>query len=213
MMSELLAFFGLGRCGKDTMADLFVEHHGYTKLSFATPLYQEVADAFDVDVAQLHSDEWKTKPQAALQARFTNAPGFKAAVERAGLFLDEYLTSRRALQIWANDYMKATHGQDYYAAKMIGQMRAHGGKSIVIPDLRHDIEACVGHWCVSRRKHNSFKIIEILRHGTQNTGHTSDNGLSKFLIDGTVRNNTTVEECYDQILNVLKQGQEVRTHG
>ncbi len=212
-MSEIIGLHGNGRCGKDSIADMFVERLGFTKLAFATPLYEEVSDAYGVDVEQLMSNDWKTFPQKDLRATRSQNDDFIRVVSDAGYFTDEALNSRVVLQLWANDYKKAMYGEDYYAAKMIGRMRALPGKSIVFSDVRHNIEAAMANWQVNKRRYESFKVVELLRHGTINTGHSSDNGLAKFMIDAQVRNNSTLEECFNEVLNAIKHGQEVRTNG
>lgn len=212
-MARLIGLHGVGQVGKDSIADLFVERYGFVKLAFATPLYQEVADAYDVEVDDLASSVWKTKPLDQLAARNSRDPAFIKVVEAAGYYADEPLTSRKVLELWGNDYKKAQNGQDYYAAKMIGRLRALPGADIVFSDIRHDIEACVGHWSVSMGRYTGFQIVEILRHGTVSTGHSSDLGLSKFLINATVRNNSTVEACFEEINAALSNNQQVRTNG
>lgn len=200
--------------GKDTLANLFVEHEGFLRVAFADPLYDEVADAFNVTVESLRSEEWKHRPQMALQVRLANNPEFSRVVlDATGAFLDEPMTSRRILQLWATEYRRARYGEDYWVGRMIGRLRGMPGKDIIFSDLRHDIEACMGHWRVSKGMASSFKVIEILRPGAVHTGHASDHGLSKFLIDGQVRNNTTPGECFAEIKEVLAKGQESRTNG
>jgi hypothetical protein len=212
-MGTIVGLHGNGRTGKDSIADLFVERLGFVKLSFAAPLYEEVADAYGVDEEQLLDHNWKTFPQKELRADRSGNEDFIKVVSAAGYFADESISSRTVLQLWANDYKKKMYGEDYYAAMMIGTMRRIGDKDIIFSDLRHSIEAAVGNWQVNKGRYSTFKVIELLRHGTVNTGHSSDNGLAKFMIDASVRNNGTLDECYTEVLNAIKYGQEVRTHG
>lgn len=210
---RIVGLHGLPQVGKDSIGALFVERLGYTQVAFADPLYDEVAYAFNVDVAELRSIEWKTKPQMKLQPRLGVSEEFAGVCLKLGLFMDEPMTSRQIVQYWATEYRRTMYGDDYFVGKMIGRIRGLQGCDIVITDVRHDIEACLGHWLVSKGMKDSFRSIEILRHGTAHTGHSSDHRLSKFLIDAVVRNDTTLDECFDEITAVLEKGQEGRTNG
>lgn len=212
---RLLAFAGDPRCGKDTLADMFAERQGYTKVAFADPLYEEVSDAYGVSVESLRSPEWKSVPQVALTPRKCPNTEFRKVAQQAGWFNDEPMTSRQVLQLWGTEYRRAKR-DDYWVGQMIGRLRNFRNKGIhdiVFSDLRFDIEACMGHWHVSKGIAINFKVIEILRAGTVQSAHTSDKGISKFLIDGTVRNNTSPEDCYLEIANILERGQEKRSNG
>lgn len=47
---QLIGLCGGGGAGKDTVADYFVKHYGYTKLSFGDELKEVCAQVFDVDI-------------------------------------------------------------------------------------------------------------------------------------------------------------------
>lgn len=213
-LPRIVGLHGLPRTGKDTLADQFVEHAGFVKLAFADPLYQEISDAFDVSVESLKSDEWKRKPQMDLEIRRCTDAGFIAQMRKLEMFLDEPMPSRSILQLWGTEYRRRNFGDDYWVGRMVGRIRSLGyTHDLVIPDVRETVEAAMGHWKVSRGKFSSFHVIELLRHGTACTGHSSDRGLSRFLIDATIRNTGAPDDMYHQACEALATGLGERTDG
>tara|TARA_R110000803_G_scaffold200258_4_gene264563 strand:- start:1539 stop:2195 length:657 start_codon:yes stop_codon:yes gene_type:complete len=55
----LLALSGKMRSGKDTAADVLVNKHNFTKVSFADPLKEICAAAFGIDIDHFYNDEFK----------------------------------------------------------------------------------------------------------------------------------------------------------
>jgi len=55
----LLALSGKMRSGKDTAADVLVDKYGFTKVSFAAPLKEICAAAFDININYFYNDELK----------------------------------------------------------------------------------------------------------------------------------------------------------
>lgn len=210
MNRRLIGMHGLPRSGKDTLADEFVAREGFVKMAFADPLYQEVSDAWGVPIEALRHEEWKGTPQSAMQLGNCTNPDFIKLMRKMSLFLDEPVTSRRALQLWATEFRRHLYGNDYWVGKMIGRLRQLHTEDVILSDIREDVEAAMGHWKVTHGRFTSFKIIEVLRQGTAITGHSSDVGLSRFLIDVTVRSEGSVEELYNKAVEALAKGQEER---
>ncbi len=214
MKPQIVGLHGLTRTGKDTLADMFVDNMGFTKLAFADPLYLEVADAFSVSVADLKSDKWKASPRLELEIRRSNDPLFISHMRRLALFVDEPLSSRQILQLWGTEYRRQLFGQDYWVRMMLDRLRALGGRSdVVIPDVRTTLEAAMGNWLASHHQFRSFYVLDVQRPGTVRTAHSSDQGLSPFLIDATVRNDGTPEELFDTAVHLLTEVQKERVYG
>lgn len=207
-MPKIIGLHGLPRVGKDTLADGFVAHQGYVKLAFADEVYREVATAYEVPVEHIKSNEWKTAPQPRLALKHCDCDEFRRVAVSAGLFLDEPLSSRTVLQLWGTEFRRKLYGDDYWTSKLIGRLRQYPGKDLVIADVREDHEAIVGYWLQKHRGYDDFKIINITRPGTQSTGHSSDKGLSRFLIDAEVSNTGAADELYDLALAALVKGRE-----
>ena len=67
-MKTIIQISGLKRTGKDTLADVLVEKHGYTKMSFAEPLKEFVLDLFTVrNPKTLDKDKLLTTPVFAFK--------------------------------------------------------------------------------------------------------------------------------------------------
>lgn len=203
MSKRIIGINGLPRSGKDTLADQLVTRDGMTKMAFADPVYWELSEAFNVSQLDLRSDLWKLTPQAALEPRRCNNPEFIKVCQNAGMFADEPMTSRRALQTWGTEYKRKVYGHDYWAKILLSRLAQCGMPSVVIPDLREDTEAAVLLKLVSRHHYCSFEIVEVVREGTKSTGHSSDHGLSRSLIDVTVTNQGSPEDLYHKALREL----------
>lgn len=71
---SIIGFLGRARSGKDTAADYLVEHHGYTKISFATPIKEICKILFGFNDEQLYGEHkedddpnWKVSPRRVMQ--------------------------------------------------------------------------------------------------------------------------------------------------
>lgn len=73
---KIVAYTGLAGSGKDTLANYLVENYGFTKISFAEDLYQEVADAYHVTPAYLNNRPTKETPTPALSLKHCRDPLF-----------------------------------------------------------------------------------------------------------------------------------------
>jgi len=60
---KLIALSGYARSGKDTLADMLVEYHGYTKVAFATPL-RNFLEAQDPIVVSNEGCDWQPLSEA-----------------------------------------------------------------------------------------------------------------------------------------------------
>lgn len=210
-MPRLIALTGFPRSGKDTLADEFVSREGFVKVAIAEPLYREVSDAFQVPVSDLQSHEWKTIPHRLLAVEHCQNEDFRELVtKKLGLFADEPLTSRFVLQKWGTEFRRKRLGRDYWTSKMIGTLRGLEGKEVIIPDMREDHEALMGYWMVQRGWYGSLKILQVRKLSATSTRHSSDEGLSKFVIDGYVDNEGTVDELYENAVLALEKARGKR---
>ena len=210
-MPRLIALTGFPRSGKDTLADEFVSREGFVKVAIAEPLYREVSDAFQVPVADLQSHDWKTRPHKALSALHCQNRDFRELVTRElGLFEDEPMTSRFVLQKWGTEFRRKRMGRDYWTSKMIGTLRGLDGKEVIIPDMREDHEALMAYWMVNKGWYGSVKILQVRKLDAVSARHSSDEGLSKFVIDGYVDNEGTVEELYENAVLALEKARGKR---
>ena len=68
-MKSIIAFAGQKGSGKDTCADYLVEHYGYTKYAFATPIKDICRTLFDLSEEQLYGDLRET-----IDERYSQTP-------------------------------------------------------------------------------------------------------------------------------------------
>lgn len=155
MKKHVLALTGYAGVGKDTVADLLVEHLGFRKLAFADELRGEVSEAFGVELSYLTHPSTKHHPMSALAMR--RAPvGFLAAVCLAlgvvpkdpdgrisAEWLDKPRSPRQILQWWGTEYRRTEHPH-YWSRKLLQRLidlMRDGETRFVITDCRFQNEA------------------------------------------------------------------------
>ncbi|MFL9669016.1 hypothetical protein WIX39_018850 [Variovorax sp. AB1(2024)] len=155
MKRIVVAMTGFASTGKDTVADLLVEHLRFRKLAFADALRAEVSNAFEIELSYLTHTSTKNHPMTALAMR--KAPiGFLAAVALApGIvprigegrvpndWLDAPRSPRQILQWWGTEYRRR---QDplYWVKQLNNKLTFYfqnGERRFVITDCRFDNEA------------------------------------------------------------------------
>lgn len=212
MTNRLICLHGLPRCGKDTLADQLVEHKGFTKLALSDRLYEEVATAYGVPVEALRSDLWKTTARTELRPMNCADKDFPKVCAVNGIFRDEPISSRVVLQTWGTEYRRRLHGDDYWTSQLIGTVRNLRGRDIVISDVRENHEAVMAYWMLRKGWFSSLSILEVTRPSVIRTKHSSDKGISRFLVDGVVHNDGSVDELYVNAVLALQNGREGFRH-
>lgn len=155
MKKHVIALTGYAAVGKDTVADLLVEHLRFRKLAFADSLRGEVSNAFGIELSYLVHPSTKNHPMSALAMR--RAPiGFLAAVslapgiatrDNAGRIAAEWLdqprSPRQIMQWWGTEYRRREH-EHYWSRQLVKRVLdcMHEGETrFVITDCRFDNEA------------------------------------------------------------------------
>ncbi len=124
----VIGLSGPKRCGKDTVANYLVEHHGFYKMAFADPLRSAASAIFGWSIEQMTSDDRKE-------------------------VVDEYwgVSPRRGLQLLGTDAVRNNIGQETWvrAARLridawASAMAGSGGHArIVLSDARFPNESDV----------------------------------------------------------------------
>lgn len=109
----LIGLSGPARVGKDSIADVLVVQHGFTRFSFSDALYKEVSKAFDVTIEELQDAATKEDPTALLAISRSSDPTFIAAMAAIDEDLEAPRSPRWILQRWGTDYRRKQQA-DYW---------------------------------------------------------------------------------------------------
>ncbi|ATA54562.1 hypothetical protein CKY39_16110 [Variovorax boronicumulans] len=213
MKKHVIALTGYAAVGKDTVADLLVEHLGFRKLAFADTLRGEVANAFGVELSYLVHPSTKNHPMSALAMR--RAPvGFLAAAALApGLaprdgadriapeWLDQPRSPRQIMQWWGTEYRRREH-EHYWSRQLVKRAldyMHHGETRFVITDCRFDNEA------KAVRDDLGGQIWQITRPGidsstTAEGAHVSATDGSGFAPDVVLSNSHDIRHLQQLVL-------------
>lgn len=212
-LHHLIALTGHAGVGKDTTADLLVAHARFRKLAFADALRGEVANAFDLSLADLSNPHLKNVPTVALRMR--RAPhDFLAAVilslsaaapdHRTPLsdaWLDEPRSPRQILQWWGTEYRRAQSPR-YWTSQLIKRLadyRRDGETRFVVTDVRFDNEA----HALRMAGAELWQVIRPGRDGAAEGGHVSVTDGSRFNPEVVVTNAHDVRHLQVEVLSLF----------
>ena len=208
----IVGFVGFIGSGKDTAADYLVNFHGFRRDSFANTLKDAVANVFGWD-------------RTLLEGRTAEAREWREQVDEwwAQRLNMPKLTPRWVLQYWGTEVCRKSFHDDIWIASVENKMRKTGD-NIVISDVRfpneiesihnaggivvrikrgddpewYDAAASVNQgpdgnstWSLSKQKLEKLKI------------HASETAWVGGEIDHVILNNTTIDELYSQIEQLL----------
>lgn len=212
-LHHLIALTGHAGVGKDTAADLLVAHARFRKLAFADALRGEVANAFDLSLADLSTPYLKNVPTVALRMR--RAPhDFLAAVilslsaaapdhrtPTSDTWLDEPRSPRQILQWWGTEYRRAQSTR-YWTEQLIKRLayyRREGETRFVVTDVRFDNEAHT----LRMAGAVLWQIVRPAHDGTAEGEHVSATDGSRFNPDVVVANAQDVRHLRRDVLSLF----------
>jgi hypothetical protein len=209
----IVGFVGFIGSGKDTAADYLVNFHEFRRDSFANTLKDAVANVFGWDRVLLEgrtkeAREWREKVDTWWAERL-NMPN---------------LTPRLMLQLWGTEVCRNGFHDDIWIASLENKMRKTGD-NIVISDVRFPNEI--------KAIHNAGGIVVRIKRGddpewydaavSANAGpngnamwsiskthldklgiHASETAWVGGDIDYTVWNNSSIDDLFDQIKNLVE---------
>lgn len=162
-MSEILALTGYAQSGKDTVAEILVANHGFTRISFADPIREAVY---------------------ALNPIVT--PGSDVRVRNLVDLLGwdnvkvQYPEIRRLLQVFGTEVAREQWSDTFWIDLAFSKMEPH--KAYVITDCRFPNEA------EAIRAHDG-KIWRVNRPGVGPVNsHASDNFIGQIPVDAEIDN-------------------------
>jgi len=201
----VIALSGPKGAGKDTVADLLVTHCGFTKMAFGDALYAEVAEAFQIDEAQLRHRDTKEHPLSAMALRKCLADAFVGRMMRVhfdrhiALDLDAPRSPRQILQWWGTEYRR--HQDLHYWTRRVSSIisyRLSRGlqNRFVVTDCRFDNEEEV-----IRQTHGG-QIWQITRPGCDVPAgsHASETTGEAFKPDAVIQNNQDIKHLQQLVL-------------
>lgn len=172
----IIGLSGKSGAGKTTLAQMIEREFGYTRVSFADGVKEEVkafllASNLDVEDKNL----WGTQAD-----RNMVIPGYNGK------------TYRELLQWWGTDYRRRFYGEDYWTQQLMKKM-SDGGK-YVIDDMRfpNEADACkqLGGFVVRIHRPDLVEPPGIT--------HVSETALDDYLFDRYVLNNGPLGRLFDQ---------------
>lgn len=177
-MKKLIGITGKARAGKDTMAEYLQCEFGFVRLPFADPLKMAAQNIFGLTDAQTWDDEVK-----------------ETKIDHWGM------SPREIFQKLGTEAVKGTFGSEVWIKRwMITYELIKGTDTVVVPDVRFDLEASV-------IRSRGGIIVEI-RRGTGLEGetaqHVSEQGLT-LVPDFVIENFGTKKELYAS-LDALVEG-------
>lgn len=165
----IVGLTGKAHAGKDEAAFALVDRLAYVRIALADPLKDAAAAMFGIDRRRF-DDSW-------------------AKEER-----DPYwgISPRQMAQQLGTEAGRKVFGDDLWIKRATLTIREHisktpGAVKVVVPDIRYDNEA---EWI---RRQGGI-VIRITRPGVNGVSpHASENGVSDWLVDETVENDSTIE--------------------
>ena len=125
----IIGICGLIGSGKGTAADILVEQHGFTKISFADKLKDGVATVFGWDREMLEGDSSESREWRETQDEF-----WTKETKRT-------VTPRLVLQEFGTDCMRNGFFDGIWVSLVKQQLIENPKKNFVIPDVRFPNEA------------------------------------------------------------------------
>jgi hypothetical protein len=166
----VIGIAGWARSGKDTIADYLVENHGYTKVSFSTPMKEAMYRLNPrITVNEI--------PNTALRIG-VDVYGWEGLKERSP-------DIRGLLQRFGTEVGREMFDEDFWVDYALNSI-PDGGRA-VIADVRYPNEA-------DAIKALGGKVYRVLRNGVGPANdHASEHALDGYEFDGQIDNNGTLE--------------------
>ena len=195
----IIGICGLIGSGKGTVADILVENHNFTKLSFADRLKDGVASVFNWDRDMLEGDTdrsriWREK----IDEYWTNETGFD-------------VTPRLILQLFGTDCMRNGFFDGIWVSLVKKQILENPETNYIIPDVRFPNEVKMIHsvqgqvwqtrrgelpdWFINKRDNN---IDPITVHASEWAWIDQDSAFEQI-----IQNNGSLDELQNTVEKII----------
>ncbi len=183
---------GWSESGKDTVADILVKNHGFTKYAFADPLKDLCSSLYGFPREMANTHEGKRTPWTV---------GYKTK-------------TIRELLIETGSVERSRFGKDIYAREIITKLKSDGNSKVVISDLRYMTELTTLRNFANQEVH-SLETWKIVRDGQVESpvNDSSEYGLPTLNPDATIQNDgksiVTLEQKVSETLNRKRNKNEL----
>lgn len=177
---ECIGLSGWARAGKDTAADYLVEKHGYTKMSFASPMKEAL---------------YRLNPRITVDNVVNTA--LRVGVDAYGWDdLKEHGPEVRGLlQRFGTEVGRNMFGEDFWVDASLRSIP--DGSKVVFADVRFPNEA-------DTIRELGGKVWRINRIGFNAANdHISEHALDEYKFDLVVDNNSSIEYLYNKVETLL----------
>jgi hypothetical protein len=211
---HIIGLTGFANAGKDTVADLLVEHAGFRKLAFADALKAELTTAFSVEPILFTRPEFKSRAMAELALTRCTDRAYIDAALRHGVehwkgtlpypSAEELVrprTPRETMQTWGTQYRRA-HQANYWTSIVTARIAYYLSelheRRFVITDCRYDNE-------VDALRDMGGQLWQVKRPGldaaTTNEGrHSSATDGSQWAPDAVISNGHDIRHLQQLVL-------------
>jgi hypothetical protein len=209
----VLALSGWKGSGKDMVGDYLIGNHGFTRVSFADPLKEMVADEYNIPLSYMYDPAYKEIP--LLQYPVVSSDSFIKGIHH--LLVDEFRTTEgenfakvgedlfwtpRALAIFKGSGNRAVTNT-YWTDRAISNIRKQGDTSrIVITDLRFQTEVDA----LKEAFGSNVTFARINRFDDVNSSDPSERNLDTFDFDHVIDNAESIaskDDVFDQATKIL----------
>lgn len=203
---RLIGLAGYAGVGKDTVAAILAEEHGFKPFSFSDALYPEVARAFRVEIDWLKDRAIKDSPQPEMalvqcdDMKFADIAAHCIMGAKVGDTIDirRYLalckeprTPRQILQLWGTEYRRM-QDPDYWIKKANDYVTLAWARGIPFPSLVNTSVRFPNE--VGFIRSRGGQVWNVVRHIDRPNDHVAEKGLEASMIDRTILNTGTLDE-------------------
>lgn len=188
-MKKVYAVVGRKRVGKDTVADYICEKLSCKKHALAQPLKDLVCNMFGITLEQL--DKYKNEG-------FNLEAYYPEVYDPDTMLHSPVDVSFRAILQRCGDSQKRFFGLDCYMRKLHEKLIHED--VIVVPDVRLKEEQ---EWLMNNTNVTFIKIVRNVN-TDRDSAHRTEQEVDKLGYDVLVDNNSSFEDLYKQIDNIIK---------
>lgn len=177
----IIGITGHAQHGKDTIGDLLVQEYGFTRLSFAEPMKEEVARVYRPVLLQ-YGRELGCDPRTVIP--------FNDDAIVANLIATKPPLVRKLMQVHGTDLRRAEDAH-YWVHKWLQAWRNRD--QIVATDVRFLNEAA------AIRRIGGIVVKVIRPDMPVDLSHPSESELTRILVSHTFLNDGTIDQLHEQV--------------